>query len=543
MIVVTKGNAGKSGPLTEPSSDQVRHVMALLESGQAKAAIVAVQKLLKVHPNAAVLHLIHGAAFAGQENLERAIKSFRQALVLQPDYLAALNNLAVIYRKAGKLAEAEECYARAVRLQPENADVWFNFGLLREAAGKLEEAAETYAKVVALKPRHGDALNNLGVILHTQGRLHEAAETLEKAHQVQPAHLQILRNLGAVLEKLPERADDLVAIDRKILAVDPGHIITLGSFANKEIAAGRPAETTLRRVTAIPSQAWQDVATAMWAALMHEGPEKAFSFTSKRLNTVPYDEMARFYRDPTLAARLEALSFVEGGAPVVGEGPVILAAASGDYAELFAHDLVSSALAKSQDATVHLHIMNPGSFDAARVFAAFPKARVSYSVEALGAVDKTLYATRRFVLLSKFLAQAQRPFLVIDVDSLFNLDPSAWVRDLGPVDAAIYERRDQPFISQMVAAGALVVAPTENGRAFADFIASYILHFEAAGAEKWYLDQLAILTASIWFEDRLSAAIVSLPLKTLDLSGDRDPDSMIWTTKGGEKRKLAPDGS
>ena len=525
------------------SQEQLSKVVGLLKDGRSEEAIARARALIAANPKEPVLHLLLGAAYSQQEKLDPAINSFKKAVALQPTYVAALNNLGIAYRKSGKFTEADGCFARACQVEPHNSDVLFNLGVLREAEGRAEEAAGIYERVIACDPKNADALNNLGLIHHQQGRASEAVAQLQQAHTLQTANLHVLRNLGMVLES-SGKAEALAEVDAKILAADPEHVVKLGSFAVKEIAAGKPVVTTLRRITAIVSPRREDVATAMWAGLMDEGPEKAFSFATPKLNTVPYAQLQHFYRDPELPAQLAAHTFVHGGAPVAGAGPVILAAASGDYAETFAHDLIGSVLAKSADATVHLHIMNPGSFDAARAFAAFAPARASYSVEELGPCEKTVYATRRFVLLPRFMAQVQRPFLVVDVDSVFNRDPAAWMDGLGAVDAAVYERPDQPFISQMVNASAFAVMPTAQGRDFAAFIASYILHFERAGQDKWYLDQLAIVAAQAWFKRNVTEVrIGALPKETLDWSDNHDPDSLIWTLKGREKRKLTKNPS
>lgn len=524
------------------SSDQIAKVVGLLNSGRADDAISRARALIGTHPKEPMLHLLLGAAYAQQDKLDPAINCFKKAVAFQPNYVAALNNLGIAYRKAGKFAEAEESLTRARTLQPDSTDVLYNLGVLREAQSRWVEAADAYGQVIARDAKHVDALNNLGVIDHRQGRLQDAIARLSAAHTLQPANLQVLRNLGMVLDSAG-KITELAAVDTKILAADPEHVIKLGSFAVKERQAGRPANTTLHRITAIASPHWQDVATAMWAALADENPTRAFSFASPRLNTVPYADMQRFYRDPHLPAQLQALALVNGDAPMTGDGPVVLAAASGDYAERFAHDLVASVLTRSADATVHLHVMNPGSFDVGAAFAAFPPARVRYSVEEIGPCEKTIYATRRFVLLSRFLAQVQRPFLVVDVDSVFNGDPSQHLKALGACDAAVYRRPDQPFISQMVAAGAFAVFPSAHGRDFANFIASYILHFESAGREKWYLDQLAIVAAQTWFARNVPGAVVkALPPETLDWSETFKSTSLIWTKKGGEKHRLT-DGS
>jgi hypothetical protein len=106
-------------------------------------------------------------------------------------------------------------------------------------------------------------------------------------------------------------------------------------------------------------------------------------------------------------------------------------------------------------------------------------------------------------------------------------------------DAAIY-LRDDPIINQMVAAGVMAVAPTRGGRAFIDFVASYILHFESRKTARWFLDQMALIAAYTWLKnERPDVHIRPLPRTVIDWSEEPNADSLIRTQKGGEKRKLS----
>ena len=62
-----------------------------------------------------------GFAYFCQEQYDLAIKHYREALELQPQYIAALNNLGHAYEKKRLIPQAIEMYERTLSLDSKNA--------------------------------------------------------------------------------------------------------------------------------------------------------------------------------------------------------------------------------------------------------------------------------------------------------------------------------------------------------------------------------------------------------------------------------------
>jgi hypothetical protein len=236
-------------------------------------------------------------------------------------------------------------------------------------------------------------------------------------------------------------------------------------------------------------------------------------------------------------ARLPAM---EGRLPAPDARPLLYVGLSGDYAAMFADGLISSALVKSPGLDIHVHLMNPGEFSADRAFAAFPPERVSWTLEQIGPCSKTVYAARRFVRLSQALAESQRTIVSLDADSLVNGDITEALEKIGRFDVLIYDRPDEMWVQQMINASFFALAPTRIGQDFIDFVAAYILHFETRGTSRWFVDQLAIISARAWFSKNVKNAVIkSAPSDFLDWSGRDASESLIRTAKGMEKKKMS----
>ncbi|MFM1841295.1 MAG: photosystem assembly related protein Ycf37 [Cyanobacteriota bacterium] len=83
------------------------------------------QKALKaesdVEPeNKALIYNAMGYAYFAQEQLDLAIRHYKDALKLYPDYVIALNNLANVYEKKQMVNKAVELYDQTLAIEPTN---------------------------------------------------------------------------------------------------------------------------------------------------------------------------------------------------------------------------------------------------------------------------------------------------------------------------------------------------------------------------------------------------------------------------------------
>jgi DNA-binding transcriptional MerR regulator len=105
---------------------------------------------------------------------EQAAATYRKALVIDPDLVPAIVNLANIHYARDELIEAQALYERAIILDPECFEAHFNLGNIHHDLGRYDEALVCYRDAVALNNGYADAHFYLAVTLEKMGHSHEA---------------------------------------------------------------------------------------------------------------------------------------------------------------------------------------------------------------------------------------------------------------------------------------------------------------------------------------------------------------------------------
>ena len=108
------------------------------------------------------------------DTLESAAAAYRKALVIDPDLVPAIVNLANIHYARDELIEAQALYERAIGLDPDCFEAHFNLGNIHHDLGRYEDALVCYRDAVALNGGYADAHFYLAVTLEKTGHSPEA---------------------------------------------------------------------------------------------------------------------------------------------------------------------------------------------------------------------------------------------------------------------------------------------------------------------------------------------------------------------------------
>jgi tetratricopeptide (TPR) repeat protein len=106
--------------------------------------------------------------------IDEAAAAYRKALVIDPDLVPAIVNLANLHYAHDELIEAQALYERAISLDGDCFEAHFNLGNIHHDLGRYDEAVACYREAVSLNSLYADAHFYLAVTLEKTGHSPEA---------------------------------------------------------------------------------------------------------------------------------------------------------------------------------------------------------------------------------------------------------------------------------------------------------------------------------------------------------------------------------
>jgi len=203
---------------------------------------------------------IRGLALAAVGDDAAAEDCYRRAIARDNDP-QAFNNLGILLRKQGRIAQAIAAYRGAVERNPQFADAWYNLGNAYRSAAGTQEAAASFRRAIEADPQHANALAALGSMLRD-------IPLLQSALQLVPADAELHCELGDVLQEAG-RWDDAATSYRRALAIDPKLArawYSMSCVANAGWEYGAAVECLRRAVAAAPewAEAWHNLGQSLF---------------------------------------------------------------------------------------------------------------------------------------------------------------------------------------------------------------------------------------------------------------------------------------
>ena len=206
---------GKKNKTQDPPRDILQNIGSHFNQGSFQIALDYIAQSLKQFPKSPVLYDLQGAANNGLGLLENAVKSYKKAIVIKPDFSEGYYNLGVILQSQGKLQEAVEVYKKAVSIKPNKVSAYSNMGVVLQEQGELKEAIEAFKKALSLQPNHASAYNNIVEFLKTcspnQQRNHYVFQIDRKVKKI--GEKLLITNSDKELVKNLSEALDVISID------------------------------------------------------------------------------------------------------------------------------------------------------------------------------------------------------------------------------------------------------------------------------------------------------------------------------------------
>lgn len=185
-----------------PASPSLAEARRHWSAGETARAEEICREMLAAAPlHAPALHLL-GVMARARGDSDAALGHFERAAAAGDAAAFMLDDLAELYLRLGRLAEAEATARRALDAPGASALTWHQLGLVLIAAGKLEDSGAAFAKVVELEPASVEARNNLGIVRQRLGELKGACDAYNDALALDAENAAAHANLASVLGEL-----------------------------------------------------------------------------------------------------------------------------------------------------------------------------------------------------------------------------------------------------------------------------------------------------------------------------------------------------
>jgi tetratricopeptide (TPR) repeat protein len=127
--------------------------------------------------------------FMQQQQYEKAINEYREAVKMRPELPEPHNYIGICYFQLGEFRMARDTFKKAISLKPDFAFAYNNLGTTYYAQSHFDEAEEAFNEALKLNPKIASAYHNLGNIYLTHNEREKAIEYYKKAFQINPAYL------------------------------------------------------------------------------------------------------------------------------------------------------------------------------------------------------------------------------------------------------------------------------------------------------------------------------------------------------------------
>src|ERR1700738_383075 len=205
----------------DPKSARAFHLLGVA-AHQLKRPDAAslVGRAVMLDPDFAEAHNDIGVILAANGLFADACSCFERAVALNPGYIEARNNLGRGLRSVGRFDEALTQFELVLKSAPDSPVAHFNLASVCELAGRKLDAEQHYRNAILLRPDFGDAHIHLAALLQDMDRLPEALAHAERAVALRTDSAGARNNLGNILRSMGRR-DDAIAQYETAIRIDP----------------------------------------------------------------------------------------------------------------------------------------------------------------------------------------------------------------------------------------------------------------------------------------------------------------------------------
>ncbi|MEN8202952.1 MAG: tetratricopeptide repeat protein [Bacteroidota bacterium] len=181
---------------------------------------LAAEKSYNNYPEA---YLNLAVLYKEQQEKEKAIENYRNAIKARPHYSLAHYNLALLYTEMDSTRRAIDCYKESIRFDPDAVKSWYNLGRIYDKQEDSYKAIDAYRNALSIQPDYTRAMLTLANAYLKIENYQTATDQYLRLLAIYPNYSKAWFNLGLACtrQNMPGKA---IEAYEKLIEVDPGHV-------------------------------------------------------------------------------------------------------------------------------------------------------------------------------------------------------------------------------------------------------------------------------------------------------------------------------
>jgi anaphase-promoting complex subunit 3 len=167
-----------------------------------ETAIKFFRRAIQVDPDFAYSYTLLGHELVMTEELDKALSCYRTAILKDPRHYNAWFGIGNIFSKQERYQLAEIHYRRALQINPKNSVIMVHIAVMQFFLQKGEKAMQTLNQAITIDPKNPLCKFHRGSMYFSLGRHHEALKELEELKQIVPKESVVYYLIGKIHKKL-----------------------------------------------------------------------------------------------------------------------------------------------------------------------------------------------------------------------------------------------------------------------------------------------------------------------------------------------------
>lgn len=205
-------------------------IEAFINNGNFVQARKLVDRLCKKFKNNPEAWFISGMVCTNQNDLQRAILSFKRSIALAPGMPVTYLNLGIALRVKGQLNESFEALKKSVELQPDLMNAYRELGIVSNALDHYDDAVKYITRTIDYAPNDPMAWISLGNIHEQNSNYVDAEACYQKALDVDAKSVAACVNLCNML-KAQQKVTEALSYYKRFLSKYPDCIDIIYNLA------------------------------------------------------------------------------------------------------------------------------------------------------------------------------------------------------------------------------------------------------------------------------------------------------------------------